>query len=374
MSAYGRRAFVRQSAMLAGAALLPTRAFAQGAAPHPFFKDMKGPEVIAHRGGAGEWPEETLFALRRAVDARVDVLEVDVRSTCDGVLVLMHDEEVGRTTGGAGCVKDYRFGEDPGGACKDARPLRELDAGHGWPYCCKPRPLHGLLTKDCGKPRRFPFGGRKVEECCSSHPYRKTGVGVPTLEQVLDAFKGWTDTRMVIEIKERDPSTTESFCRTMARYREVQDRILVASFYDTVLDVVRSDRRCEGVALSVATCESLELAGELSARTFLRLLGGAVSCRAMKKAVRHVLGEEGPPPGRPNHAIQVPAALIRGDRDFVRKAQSRNLKVHAWTVNDPTEMWEMMDAGVDGIITDYPTILVKWRDLWRERRGTRPPA
>src|SRR5215212_4556790 len=58
------------------------------------------PLVMAHRGGAGLWPENTLLAFERARDLGVDVIETDVQSTADGVLVVMHDATVDRTTDG----------------------------------------------------------------------------------------------------------------------------------------------------------------------------------------------------------------------------------------------------------------------------------
>ena len=46
-------------------------------------------------------------------------------------------------------------------------------------------------------------------------------------------------------------------------------------------------------------------------------------------------------------------------KKFVDNAHNLNLKVHAWTVNKPEEMLRMIALGVDGIITDYPTTLLK---------------
>ena len=46
-------------------------------------------------------------------------------------------------------------------------------------------------------------------------------------------------------------------------------------------------------------------------------------------------------------------------QDYVDKAHSRGLKVHGWTVNHPEEMGRLISLGVDGIITDYPTTLLK---------------
>src|SRR5215212_6998154 len=56
------------------------------------------PLVMAHRGGAGLWPENTMLAFERAHDLGVDVIEMDVHSTADGVLVVIHDATVNRTT------------------------------------------------------------------------------------------------------------------------------------------------------------------------------------------------------------------------------------------------------------------------------------
>src|SRR5262245_55687391 len=55
---------------------------------------------IAHAGGKGTRPENTMVAYDKAVADGADVLEIDVHATSDGVLVLMHDETVDRTTDG----------------------------------------------------------------------------------------------------------------------------------------------------------------------------------------------------------------------------------------------------------------------------------
>ena len=74
--------------------------------------------VAAHRGGAAERPENTVAAFAHAVASGVHQIELDVRRTRDGALVVMHDEAVDRTTSGTGRVADLRLAE-----------LRELDAG-----------------------------------------------------------------------------------------------------------------------------------------------------------------------------------------------------------------------------------------------------
>lgn len=76
--------------------------------------------VIAHRGEHLSHPENTLAAYRAAVEAGADYFEVDVRTTRDGHLVLLHDATVDRTTNGRGEVRAMTFAE-----------VRALDAGGG---------------------------------------------------------------------------------------------------------------------------------------------------------------------------------------------------------------------------------------------------
>jgi glycerophosphoryl diester phosphodiesterase len=78
------------------------------------------PQLIAHRGGPVHEPENTLTAFRNAIDVGADWIEMDVRRTQDGVLVVMHDETVDRTTDGAGRVESLTLGQ-----------IRALDAGDG---------------------------------------------------------------------------------------------------------------------------------------------------------------------------------------------------------------------------------------------------
>ncbi|MFF4369605.1 glycerophosphodiester phosphodiesterase [Streptomyces sp. NPDC001594] len=76
--------------------------------------------TIGHRGVMGVEPENTLRSFIRAERCGMDVIALDVRLSKDGVLVVLHDAEVDRTTDGAGAVADLTLAE-----------LRELDAGHG---------------------------------------------------------------------------------------------------------------------------------------------------------------------------------------------------------------------------------------------------
>ncbi|MDO5977465.1 glycerophosphodiester phosphodiesterase family protein [Flavivirga spongiicola] len=63
--------------------------------------------VIAHRGDWRNAPENSLQAIQRCIDIDVDMVEIDIRETKDGHLVLMHDDTIGRTTTGKGYVKEW---------------------------------------------------------------------------------------------------------------------------------------------------------------------------------------------------------------------------------------------------------------------------
>lgn len=79
---------------------------------------MSRPRLVAHRGASHDAPENTLAAFRRAWDAGVECVELDVHLSRDGVPVVIHDPDTKRTTGRPGRVADQTLAE-----------LRALDAG-----------------------------------------------------------------------------------------------------------------------------------------------------------------------------------------------------------------------------------------------------
>ena len=151
---------------------------------HPYLAGS--PLLVAHRGGAGLAPENTLPAFTMAVDAwGADMLEMDVRLTADDEVVVIHDETVDRTTEGSGRVADFTLAR-----------LRTLDAGHRFSA------PDGRLT------------------------YRERGVRIPTFDEVLDACP---DVRINVEAKE---ARVAGPLVEIVRRRGQQHRVLIAAEHE----------------------------------------------------------------------------------------------------------------------------------------------
>ncbi|MDE6401183.1 MAG: hypothetical protein K2L54_01065 [Clostridiales bacterium] len=84
------------------------------------FDAPKGIIIAGHRGNPALAPENTLASFASAIECGVDMIETDIRISKDGELVLMHDEDVKRTTDGCGRVRDMSL-----------KQLKTLDAGAG---------------------------------------------------------------------------------------------------------------------------------------------------------------------------------------------------------------------------------------------------
>ncbi len=188
-----------------GAVYLYMLVRARPAANHPLFANKPHVLVIAHQGGEHLRPDNTMLAFQHAVDLGVDMLEMDIHRTSDGVLVVMHDETVDRTTNGKGLIKEMTFDE-----------LRELDAAYNWPH-------------------HDPEGER---------PYRGQGVQVPALRELFEAFP---DMPMNIEIKQTEPPIVQPFCDLLREYN-MTEKVLVASFDPVTLEYFRET--CPDVATS----------------------------------------------------------------------------------------------------------------------------
>lgn len=256
------------------------------------FLALPRPWLIAHRGGAALAPENTFAAFDRAVALGAVCLELDVRLTADGAVVVFHDEGTARITGQAGSVETRTLTE-----------LGALDAGFSF-------------SADGG--RSFPFRGR--------------GLRIPRLDELLVRHPRM---RLNIEAKAGDPALARALVEAIRRAGAV-DRVCVGS---------EDDRQGERLR---------------------RLLPEACHFLPRGPARRHVLsalagvGDLLCPRGWdcaeiPLRAGPLPVAAAR----VIRRLQGRGLAVFVWTVDAEADMARLLDAGVDGVMTDRPDRLAE---------------
>ncbi|MGH2691087.1 MAG: glycerophosphodiester phosphodiesterase [Actinomycetota bacterium] len=273
---------------------------------------------IAHQGGEIEAPTNTLFAFKTALQKGADVLELDIHATSDRRLVVLHDATVDRTTNGTGRVDE-----------KTLAQMKELDAAHWFvPDCgtCHDRPDSAYEY------RGYATGERLLPEDLEEAGYEPNDFRIPTLREVLETFRG---VLINIEIKSTDPDTEgyeELLADLLAEFDRTTNTIVV-SFLDNAIE--RFKVHAPDVHTATATGETA----------------------AFWASTQDQL------PGAPNpryQALQVPITfngITVVTEDFVRDAHANGLAVHVWTINDrPTMEW-LISIGVDGIMTDRPTLL-----------------
>jgi glycerophosphoryl diester phosphodiesterase len=151
-----------------------------------FFGGPK-PRNFAHRGGTQIAPENTLYSYHRALEVGADIIELDVRSTKDDHIVVLHDRTVDRTTNGTGDVKKLTLAE-----------LKKLDAAY-------------RFTPDRG----------------TTFPLRGKGITVPTLEEV---FREFPTVPVNIEIKDADPDIAKSLADLIRTYKREKLTLVVSSY------------------------------------------------------------------------------------------------------------------------------------------------
>jgi len=164
--------------------------------------------VVAHRGGSLAAPENTIEAMELAVSRGADALELDVRLSADGEVVVMHDPRVDRTTDGHGEVARMTLAE-----------LRELDAG----------------ARE-STPASWIPGLR--------HPCR-----IPKFEEILTRL---TEIPLIIELKVALASVQT---RSLIEKHRAQDRCFVASFVPEAMHAFRGS----GIAIGATRPQALRL-------------------------------------------------------------------------------------------------------------------
>ncbi len=156
--------------------------------------DVGARPVIAHRGGRARGPENTLEAMALGLADGADAIELDVHTSSDGEVVVIHDATVDRTTNGTGAVQDLSYAD-----------LRSLDAGSRF-RSVEPRPE---VTHQCR---------------------------IPSLAEVMESFP---TTPIVIEVKTPRASSP---VRALIERNRAEARCLVDSFHEEALVAFRGSR------------------------------------------------------------------------------------------------------------------------------------
>ncbi len=243
--------------------------------------------------------------MRRALAAGATGLELDVHATADRHLVICHDATVDATTNGTGALSDLTLAQ-----------VQTLDNAYWF--------VPGEEVSPGRAPEDYPLRGLAPED---------PELGIPTLVQVLEAFPGVV---LNLDIKRTAPEVVPyeaAMADLLSQYgRSRSGDVIVASFHDAATAAFSA------LAPGVATA-----AGPHATGAFWQ----AVHSGAQPPLLAHV-------------AFQVPVTY-RGvtvvDEVFVAAAHQADMAVHVWTIDDPSEMARLVDMGVDGIMTNLPSLL-----------------
>ena len=280
------------------------------ARPNPW--TARRPLNIAHQGGAREAPSNTMYAFATAVRAGARGLELDVHMTADGYVVVCHDPTVDRTTDGSGAIDSLTLDE-----------VQRLDAA-SWFV-----PGEGVVHDR--PPEAYPLRGVVTGERPPPPDHEAGDFTIPTLDDVLANLPG---VHINIDIKRTAPDTApyEAAVADLVRRHDRGGDVIVGSFSDAALD------RFKSIAPEVFTA------------------AGPADTFAFWSAAHDEGGI-----ALPGHvALQVPARFQDVEvvtPAFVAAAHAHDLAVHVWTVDERDEMAGLLAMGVDGVVTDRPTVL-----------------
>lgn len=293
-------------------------------------------DLEGHRGARGLAPENTLAAFRRALAIGVTTLETDLAVTRDDVLVLSHDPLLN---------PDLVRAPDGKWLAAKGPPIRTLAIAE-------------LVRYDVG---RIDPGSRYAAQFPQQQP--ADGERFPTYVQLVALVRdSGKPVRLNLETK-IDPTRPDETVDAATFARLAVDAIREAGFMErTTLQsfdwrtLVEAKKRAP--ALRTA-CLSIETANNDT----IKPIGDAPSPWTAGLDIRRYGGSV------PKLALAAGCVIWspfwrNATPERIAEAHALNLEVLPWTVNDPTDMARLIDAGVDGLITDYPDRL---RDVMRAK-------
>lgn len=310
-------------------ALLPRTKCYDGENPFVIEKGSK-PLLIAHGGGHGEFPDNTLESCYNAysVDPNV-MLEMDVSITKDGVVIMSHDTTLDKRTNASGPIADWNYTD-------------LLEERVDFSYVNK--------KDDDGKVvQQIKFTNQDnvavtpldVDYPEGIEPRDNEIFKVTTLVEVLEAFP---DNTVNVEIKQDGETGLRALAAVIkiVEDHDAFDRVVLASFHN---EIYKELKKVKKTAYPELMC-SPEYVG-----VGTLLVSGALRLDALF--------------AEPVAVLQIPMSMsiIHLDKKwFVNTAHKHNIAVHYWTIDDEDDMRYLIEIGADGIMTNYPHRLQKVYD------------
>lgn len=278
-------------------------------APQPLLYNR--PIIVAHRGARSVAPENTLLSAQRAYDFQADQWELDVQLSKDGELVVIHDPNF-MLTSNAEQVFPIRFFWKVKNFTLEE--IKLLDAG-SW-----------FLKKD-------PFGEIKNGNVTAAEQERMVNEPFPTLREALQFTKD-KDLSVNVEIKDVSdtPGDADIVQKTVALINEMdmQEHVIISSFNLDYLVLVK------------------QINPELKTAALVKEMDDPIK----------LLQDTGADAINPSYDSIKDTSIIKTLRDA-------GYDVYVWTVNDEATMMTLINAGVSGIITDYPQRMFEVLDKYK---------
>lgn len=231
--------------MAAGAVVLSATGWALLVEPPP--RDTPGagaPLVIAHRGFGNLAPDNSLAAVRRALDSGVDGVDMDAQLSADGHVVVFHDFSVDRLTDGSGRVRDLDLGA-----------LKALDLGVGFDSS---------------------FAGQRI----------------PTLDEVIRTIDGRMLLMVELKVTQVAPTGIEEKVARLIADHDAFDWIYITAFNPVVLGRMKAiDPRVRTVFAFMDSDLSEEIRRELPQQD-LASLPWPLRKEPTRRLIRRIIGPD----------------------------------------------------------------------------------
>ena len=291
------------------------------------------PHIVVHAGGNMEFPDNTLEAFYNAYSIDKDVImEMDVALTKDRVVVLTHDRTFDRkTTLQNATVSEVNY---------SYLIENEIDFGYENPI---DRPNGFNITGELIRYTNYrgehvtPLDVSYPEGIQARHPEKFLAT---TLEEMIKAFP---NNYFVVELKQYGDLGLELLDEVIDLFERLDDeyntfeRITLASFHENLYDAFRTMRENDYPALNYSPQHR-----SLTMFYALHIPGLTIFYRD---------------PVITFHIPMRQGNFNLATRYFIRTAQRHNIAVHFWTINDEESMRYLINLGVDGILTDRPSLL-----------------